>query len=100
MLSVELRFVMQGKEVSADSFVEVIVQEVRASLRKEISRTLANYKEQGFDSLQRVDSEMSRQAVSIREAARLLSLSPRTIHNYISSKAIRTIRVGDACSSL
>jgi hypothetical protein len=39
MLSVEIRFLMQGKEVSVDSFVEVIVREVRASVREEITRT-------------------------------------------------------------
>jgi hypothetical protein len=39
MLTAEIRFVMQGKEVSLDSFVEAIVREVRASVRDEISRT-------------------------------------------------------------
>jgi len=39
-------------------------------------------------------SEPSRQAVSVREAARLLSISRRTIENYIALKAIRAVRVG------
>jgi excisionase family DNA binding protein len=94
MLNVEIRFVVQGKEVSVDSFVEAIVREVRASIREEISRTLPMHEQQGFDSLRKVGSEMPRQAVSIREAARLLSISPRTIHNYIATNAIRTVRVG------
>jgi excisionase family DNA binding protein len=94
MLNDEIRFVMQGKEVSVDSFVEAIVPEVRASLREEIGRTFPKHEQQGSASPRRVDPEMPRQAVSIREAARLLSISPRTIHNYIASNAIRTVRVG------
>ena len=94
MLNVEIRFVMQGKEVSVDSFLETIVREVRASVREEISRTFPKREEQDFDSPRRIDSEMPRQAVSIREAARLLSISPRTVHNYIALKVIRTVRVG------
>jgi len=94
MLSVEIRFLMQGREVSVDSFVEAIVREVRASVREEISRNFPKHEQQGSDSPRRVDSEMPRRAVSIREAARLLSISPRTVHNYIALKVIRTIRVG------
>jgi excisionase family DNA binding protein len=94
MLNVEIRFVMQGKEVSVDSFFEAIMREVRASVREEISRTLSKHENHDSDSPRRVDSEMPLQAVSIREAARLLSISPRTVHNYIVLKAIRTVRVG------
>jgi len=82
MLNVEIRFVMQGKEVSVDSFVESIVREVCASVREEISRTPSRHESQ------------SRRAVSIREAARLLSISLPTIHSYSASNAIRTGRVG------
>jgi excisionase family DNA binding protein len=83
-----------SKEVSVDSFVEAIVREVRASVREEISRTLPKHEQQGFDSPWRVGSEMPRQAVSIREAARLLSISLRTVGKYIALKVIRTVRVG------
>jgi excisionase family DNA binding protein len=94
MLNVEVRFLMQGKEVSVDSFVEAIAREVRASVREEIRQTFPKHEQQGSDSPRKVDSEMPRQAVSVREAARLLSISPRTVHNYIGLKAIRTVRVG------
>src|SRR5467141_1058740 len=94
MLSVEIRFLMQGREVSVDSFLEAIVREVRASVREEIGRTLPKQEQQGSDSPRKVDSEIPRQAVSVREAARLLSISPRTVQNYIGLKAIRTVRVG------
>jgi excisionase family DNA binding protein len=94
MLNVEIRLLMQGKEVSVDSFVEAIVREVRASVREEISRTFPKYELQGSDSSRRVDSEMPRQAVSVREAARLLSISPRTVDKYVALKVIPTVRVG------
>jgi len=57
MLSVEIRFVVQGKEVSLYSFVEAIVREVRASVREEIGRTLPKQEQQGSDSPRKVDSE-------------------------------------------
>ena len=94
MLSVEIRLLMQGKEVSVDSFVESIVREVRSSVREEISRTLPKHGQQDADSPSRIDSEMPRQAVSIREAARLLSISVRTVDKYVALKLIRTVRVG------
>ena len=90
----DIRFVMQGKEVSVDSFVEAIVRQVRSLVREEISRTLSREHNSSRESPQVPINEASRQAVSIREAARLLSISPRTIHNYIASRAIRTVRVG------
>jgi excisionase family DNA binding protein len=89
MLSIEIRFAKQGKEVSLDSFIEDIVRQLRASVRDEINRVLS-----GLETQSRAPHEPPRQAVSVREAARLLSLSQRTIHNYIASNAIRTVRVG------
>jgi len=94
MLSVEIRFVMQGKEVSVDSFVEAVVREVRPSVREEVSRTLAGQASKSPEPSQVILSELPRRAVSVREAARLLGISPRTIQNYMASKAIRTVRVG------
>jgi excisionase family DNA binding protein len=94
MLSVEITFLMQGKEVSIDSFVEAIVREVRASVRDEISRTFPKHEQQGSDSPRRGDSEMPHHAVSVREAARLLSISPRIVEKYVALKVIRTVRIG------
>ena len=94
MLSVEIRFLMQGKEVSVDSFVESITRELRASVREEIGRTFPKHEQQGSDFFRRVDSAMLPQAVSVREAARLLSISPRTVDKYVALKIIRTVRIG------
>ena len=88
---VEIKFLTLGKEVSVDSFVEVIVREVCASVRKEISRTLAGHEQQGINSSRRVNTEIPRQAVSVREAALLLSISPRSVDRYVRLKVIRTV---------
>jgi excisionase family DNA binding protein len=94
MMSLEIRFVMEGKEVSFESFVEGIIREVRASVREEINRTLLNHEQLGPDSPRKPSSETPRQAVSVREAARLLSISQRTVDKYVALKVIRTVRVG------
>ena len=41
-----------------------------------------------------MDSKIDRLAVDIREAARLLSVSPRTIQNYISAKVLPARKIG------
>ena len=93
MLNVEVRFVVAGQEVSLGSFAEAVVREVRQSVREEITRTLGQ--PTGNPALsQKLDSKLPPQAVSVREAARLLSISPRTIDKYIALKVIRHVRVG------
>jgi excisionase family DNA binding protein len=94
MLNVEIRFVRHGKEVSVDSFVETIMREVRAAVRQEFDEALSGQANNSPQSSHRVNSEMPRHAVSIREAARLLSISPRTVHKYVALNVIRTVRVG------
>jgi excisionase family DNA binding protein len=96
MLNVEIKFPMQGKEVPVDSFVGTIAREVRASVREEISRTrtLPPHEQQSSESPLKIDVEMPRQAVSVREAARMLSISQRTVDKYVALKVIRTVRVG------
>ena len=94
MMNVEIRFVSQGREVSVDSFVETIVREIRASVREEIDRTFSRQVTHPSESSPKANSEIPVQAVSIGEAARLLSISTRTVYNYIGVKGIRTIRIG------
>ena len=94
MLNVEIKFLMAGKEGSLDSFVGAMVQEIREAVREEISRALPKNEPHGPDFFLRSAPETPRQAVSIREAARLLSISPRTVDKYVASKVIPTVRVG------
>jgi excisionase family DNA binding protein len=94
MINLEIRLAMGGKEVSFDPFVEIIVQKVRASIREEMSRVRPVQEQRESDFSRGANSEMPRQAVSIREAARLLSISPRTVDKYVALKVIRTVRFG------
>jgi excisionase family DNA binding protein len=94
MLNVEIRFIAEGKEVSLNTFAETLVLGIRTSVREEINRSFGNQASEVIEPSAKTNSEMPRQAVSVREAARLLSLSPRTLHNYIASIAIRVVRVG------
>ncbi len=94
MLSLEIRFNMHGREVSVDSFIEDVMRQLRASVRDEISRVLVGQETQSLATSPVTMNEPSPQAVSVREAARLLSLSRRTIENYIALKAIHAVRVG------
>ncbi len=94
MLNVEIRFVVEGQEVSLDSFAQAIVREVRASIRDELNRNLRTQETLSNQPSPRIGAEPSRQAVSIREAARLLRVSPRTLYNHIALKAVRTVRIG------
>jgi hypothetical protein len=41
MLSIEIRFAVQGKEVSVESFIEDFVRQLGASVRDEVSRVVA-----------------------------------------------------------
>jgi excisionase family DNA binding protein len=95
VLNVEIRFFVGDQEIaSLDSFTQTIVQEVRASVRDELSQHFSKQDNLKGQTAPRKVPETSRRAVSIREAARLLSISTRTLQNYISLKAIPTIRIG------
>lgn len=94
MLNVEIRFVVDGEEVSLDSFAEIFIREVRSCVREELSHALSRPENKSRESQHETTSQASLQAISIREAARLLSISPRTVHKYVALRVIRTVRVG------
>ena len=93
MLSLEIKLFMNGKELSIDSVARAIAEQLRNSVRDEISRILSRPENPNRQSAH-VTSESPRQVVSVREAARLLSLSRRTIDTYIALKKICVVRVG------
>jgi hypothetical protein len=73
MVNVEIRFIIDGREVSLDSFAETIVREVRASVHDEFEKNLARRENLNNRHLHRLTSE-TRQAVSVRETARFAEL--------------------------
>lgn len=94
MLNVEIRFIIDGHEVSLDSFAQTIVREVRTSVREEFNRNFTKEENLNCQLPHKSGSETPRQAVSVREAARLLSISPRTVDKYVALKVIPTFRIG------
>jgi excisionase family DNA binding protein len=94
MINAEIRIIVDGHEVSPDAFAQCVVREVRTAVREEIRQNLGNDQNRSDHSNQAANRETPRQAVSIREAARLLSISPRTVDKYVALKVIRTFRIG------
>jgi excisionase family DNA binding protein len=94
MINVEIKLVEDGREVSLSSFSETIVREVRSAVGEEIRQTLGNHRNWSDHTNQAANRETPRHAVSVREAARLLSISPRTVDKYVALKVIRTFRIG------
>lgn len=93
MLTAEITFAVNGKELSVDSFVQAIVEGLRTLVLDELNHS-SGKRENPNREHAHPTSESPRHAVSVREAARLLSLSRRTLDNYIALKRIRVVRVG------
>ena len=93
MLTLEIRILTDGKELSIDSVVRAIADELRKSVHDEISVAPSTH-ESPNSAPAPSPTESAPQAVSVIEAARFLSVSPYTLRRQIASKAVRSIRVG------
>jgi excisionase family DNA binding protein len=94
MLNVVVRLVVSGQEVSLNSFADALVADIRCAVREEIGRV--SHQKVGVDlgtTMLDVHKTLPL-TVSKRDAARLLGVSQRTVHNYISLKFIRSVRLG------
>lgn len=92
MLSLEIKVLINGKELSIDSVLQAIADRLRSEVREETSATPS--RSEGACREPVPASDPPCQAVSVPEAARLLSVSPWTLRRYIALKTIRTIRIG------
>lgn len=86
MLRIEIKFPIHGRELSPDSIVEAIAREVCDAIHKILNQSPSRSEPRPIERSQETGFEVPPQAVSIWEVARLLSVSPRTIHNYIALK--------------
>lgn len=66
MINAEIRIIVDGHEVSQDSFAQCVVREVRTAVREEIRQNLGNHQNRSDHSNQAANRETPRQAVSIR----------------------------------
>jgi len=94
MTRAEIRIFIEGQEFSFHSFAEQLLREVRTVVREELRQGPCTQENCRPEPVPEVSAELPRVAVSKREAARLLSISTRTVENYVASKAIRCVRVG------
>jgi excisionase family DNA binding protein len=94
MLTMEIRLLVSGQEISLDSFATAPVADIRSAVREEISRKSRERSSKNLGTTQQPDPKTPPLAVSRREAARLLGVSQRTLNNHVASKAIRCVRVG------
>jgi excisionase family DNA binding protein len=94
MLSVEVRFVVAGQEVSLDSFAEAFVASVRKAVHEEMSRHTVKLASENRELIQSLAPKTPPKVVSIREAARLMGISSRTVDNYLAQKILRSVRFG------
>jgi excisionase family DNA binding protein len=94
MLNAELNLLVSGRPVSLDTFAANLVADIRRAVREEIASLSNQPQAKNLDIAKRDDQKTPPLAVSKREAARLLGVSPRTVDNFISLKVIRSVRIG------
>ena len=94
MLSIEVRLRVDGRDVSLDRFAEAFAGRVAKDIGSEIERRLGGMKFPDRMPVEPQQKLAEPKAVGINEAARLLGVSPRTVHLYISQGKIRAVRFG------
>jgi excisionase family DNA binding protein len=86
MLSIELQFVSNGRRLSLNDVVDLVAEKLA-------SRLTVYLKERPVQPTQATHHNAPR-AVSVQEAARLLSVSEAALRKFIGRKRLRAIHVG------
>lgn len=97
MFDVQVRFLVSGRPVALEGFVDSVLGEIARRVRVEVQGLpQGRLTLQGSPSLAQDGErkEPKRLAVGVDEAAKLLGLSPFTIRNYIAGGKVRAVRVG------
>jgi len=97
MFDVQVRFLVSGRPVALEGFVDSILAEITRRVRGEVQGLpQGRLAAQGFPwpANEGERKEPKRLAVGVDEAAKLLGVSPFTIRNHIASGSIRVVRVG------
>lgn len=84
MFDVELRFLVGGRAVGLDGFLDAVVER--------ISRAVVEQPRQ--EDSEEEQKAPKRLAVGMNEAAKMLGISSRTLALYVSQKRIRVVRFG------
>jgi len=98
MFDVQVRFLVGGRPVALEGFVDSLLAEVARRVRVEIQNLpQARPVVQGLPWRGREEGERKVSkplAVGVNEAAKMLGVSPFTIRNYAASGRLRAVRVG------
>jgi len=97
MFDIEVRFLVGGRSVALDEFVEALALRVAKAVQGEVQGFSAERAGvQAFPwQVQREErKEPKRLAVGIIEAAKMLGISPATVRQYVARGRLRAVRVG------
>lgn len=97
MFDIQVRFLVGGRTVALDGFVDSVLAEVARRVRAEVQslpQVRSAVQEFPWRAQSEERKEPKRLTVGVSEAAKLLGVSPYTIRNYIASRRLRSIRVG------
>ena len=92
MITVEMRFMANGREVS--------LEEVAATVAEQVVRRIGREMRQQAEALPRTlpinssDKDLEPRAVSVLEAARLLSISEAALRKFIGQKRLHAVHIG------
>ena len=92
MITVEMRFMANGREVS--------LEEVAATVAEQVVRRIGREMRQQAEALPRTlpinssDKDLEPRAVSVLEAARLLSVSEAALRKFIGQKRLHAVYIG------
>jgi excisionase family DNA binding protein len=96
MFSVEVKFKVNGRELTLQSFAELFLLEGLRSAQQQLqlkniglSTPVPQLPREAFEN-----RAPKPKVVSITEAARLVSLRPSTIRSYVATRRITFVRIG------
>jgi excisionase family DNA binding protein len=93
MVTIELRLISKGRELSFDELADAIADRFASRLSREI-RQLAQAGPNPPTTPVPPTANPEPKAVSVREAARLLSVSAGAVRRFVAAGRLRAVQVG------
>lgn len=96
MMTIEVRLMENGRELSLDALVDLLAERAARRIGQDIRERTVTYcrDSQSSSPTSRKASDTQPKAVSVQEAARILSVSEAALRKFIGRKRLRAIHVG------